>query len=476
MNVIKRIAVIAAALLLLAGCTKKTENAETQSTGPVIETTAGPEYTAPEIIDFDGYEYRIYAFEEGYGYLGNFAVEEDTGDTVVSAIYNRNLKVEDMYNVKISVAVKTDVMTQMQKCAISGDDFADLTSYCIRWQYQNNLYESAANLLNIETLRLESPWWDQDFNNEFTVNGILQSSVGDIIGTDEVCTTAYLYNKRIFEDVGHTSDELYGSVEKGEWTVERLVGYCSETTADINGDAKMDKNDRWGSSYDTGTMWILFVGSGYSTMQKTSSGEYEMTFDSEKGYDVFKRSLTLFDKNTSIHLETGAEAISAFKNGHTLFIPFLLGNNNQLRDMEDDYGIIPVPKYEAAQEQYYSEASIWTNTVYIPVMVSDLSRTGLITESLAYESQFDFQKAIYDVMLMEKYARDLQSQKMLELIFSTKKWSLDIAADISGLRSILGGLSSSQKDNFMSSVAKIQEQVGVKLDKFIENYASLAAQ
>lgn len=87
----------------------------------------------------------------------------------------------------------------------------------------------------MKPLRLESPWWDQDFNNEFTVNGILQSSVGDIIGTDEVCTTAYLYNKRIFEEIGRTSDELYGAVEKGEWTVERLVGYCNETTADISG-------------------------------------------------------------------------------------------------------------------------------------------------------------------------------------------------------------------------------------------------
>lgn len=477
---IKRTAVFAMAvfMLLAVGCgAENNAGADTETAQTTLLTSEVPAetaYPAPEKTDYEGYEYRIYAHEEGYGYLGNFAVEEDTGDTVVSAIYNRNLKVEDEYNIKISATVKTDVMDQMKKCAASGDDFADLTSYCIRWQFENNLIDCAANLLDITTLNLSAPWWDQDFNNEFTINGILQSSVGDIIGTDEICTTAYLYNKAIFETVGHTSDELYSSVGDGDWTIERFIGYCNETTADINGDTKMDKNDRWGSSYDSGTMWILFVGSGYSTMQKTSSGEYEITLDSERGYDIFSRSLALFAKNTSIHLETGTDAIAAFKNSHTLFIPYLLGNTDQLRDMEDDYGIVPVPKYDQTQKQYYSEASIWTNTVYIPQTVSDLLRTGLITEALAYESQFDFQKAIFDVMLMEKYARDPQSQQMLDLIFSSKKWSLDIAADISGMRSMLGQLSTTQKDTFMSSVAKIKEKVDQKLKDFVDNYAELA--
>lgn len=478
MNIMKYTASVLLLLLLVPGCSpvKNTgTGAETAESVPeAAETAAETILPAPEAADFEGYEYRIYAFEDGYGYLGNFAVEEDTGDTVVSAIWNRNLAVEDRYNIRISVTVKNDVLTQMKKNAAAGDDFADLANYCIRWQYQNDLMDCTADLLGIPTLRLDAPWWDQDFNAEFTINGILQSSVGDIIGTDEVCTTAYLYNREIFSAVGHASEELYKAVEDGEWTLEKMTGYCGETAADLNGDSKPDKNDRWGSSYDTGTMWILFVGSGYETMSKTASGEYEITLDSERGYDIFSRSLALFDPAVSIHLETGTDAIGAFKNGHTLFIPFLLGNNNQLRDMEDDYGIVPVPKYNAAQPRYYSEASIWTNTVFIPVTVSDLSRTGLITEALAYESQFDFRKAVYDVVLMEKYARDPQSQKMLGLIFSSKKWSLDIAADISGIRSVLGQLSSSQKDTFMSSVAKIEEQVGVKLTKFMDKFNELA--
>ena len=224
---IKRTALIAAAVLMFftAGCgTENDAGTDTETMQNGQSTNGDPvetEYPAPEITDFDGYEYRIYAYEEGYGYLGNFAVEEDTGDTVVSAIYNRNLKVEDEYNIKISVTVKTDVMNQMKKCAASGDDFADLTNYCIRWQFENNLIDCAANLLDIPTLNLNAPWWDQDFNSEFNINGILQSSVGDIIGTDEICTTAYLYNKAIFEAIGHNSDELYRSVNDGEWTIER---------------------------------------------------------------------------------------------------------------------------------------------------------------------------------------------------------------------------------------------------------------
>ena len=481
MNMKPLIAFILIVLLLASavGCSQEPAEAKTSTADSSASSQAEVEetqYPAPEIVDYEGYNFRIYAYEDGYGYLGNFVVDEDNGDAVDSAIYNRNTKIEDEYKIEITATVKTDVKTQLRKCMASGDDFADLTSYCIRWHLAENLIDCAINMLKIDTLRLDAPWWDQDFNSEFTINGVLQSSVGDIIGTDEVCTTAYLFNQAILGDVGHKSDELYGAVDDGSWTFDKLLSFSSDAAADVNGDGKMDSEDRFGLSYDTGTMWGLFVGAGYDTMEKTSDGGYKITLDSERAYDIFLGALQLFSDKTSIHLEDGKTAINSFKNGHTLFIPFLLGNNNQLRDMTDDYGIIPVPKYEESQDKYYSEASIWTNTIFIPITVGDSSRTGLIIEALAYESQFSFQKAVFDVLLMEKYARDAQSQKMLSLIFSSKKWSLDIAADISGFRSVLGDLSVSGKDTFSSSVAAALKKVDTKLKKFTDDYAELAKQ
>ena len=90
-----------------------------------------------------------------------------------------------------------------------------------------------------------------------------------------------------------------------------------------------------------------------------------------------------------------------------------------LRDMESDFGIIPYPKFDEAQTEYYSRVSYyWANVV--PTTNTHLEMTGAILEAFISYSARYVVPAYYDIALKTKYSRDEESVAMLDLIFENR--------------------------------------------------------
>lgn len=99
---------------------------------------------------------------------------------------------------------------------------------------------------------------------------------------------------------------------------------------------------------------------------------------------------------------------------------------NGMRDMADEFGIIPTPKYDEAQSEYcnYGGSPFY---MVVPPTTEDLSRTGAVLEMLAYTSVGVVDIAYYDVLLQGKISRDADTRRMLDLIFSTQIYQTPIA-------------------------------------------------
>ena len=52
------------------------------------------------------------------------------------------------------------------------------------------------------------------------------------------------------------------------------------------------------------------------------------------------------------------EQTERFINGNVLFFYGSMGSSSTLREMESDYGVIPYPKMDTAQENYISQIAI----------------------------------------------------------------------------------------------------------------------
>jgi len=141
----------------------------------------------------------------------------------------------------------------------------------------------------------------------------------------------------------------------------------------------------------------------------------------------------------------------------------------ELRDMESPFGILPMPKYDEKQENYYSYVESSGIIIGIPAN-ADLEFSGLVTEALAYESGSTLMPAFYDLCLTSKVLRDDESEGMLDIMFDNRVYDIGYIYQIGGLNSIFSGLVQSKSADFVSKYEKSQGTVEKALQKFIESY------
>ena len=114
-----------------------------------------------------------------------------------------------------------------------------------------------------------------------------------------------------------------------------------------------------------------------------------------------------------------------FANDQALFFMQLLDLVTYFRDMQTDFGILPLPKLDEEQDRYYSTIGSW-HSVFLcaPSVQADAERTGAILEALAYESYKTVTPAYYEKTLVGKYIRDDESREMVDIILSSHVYDL----------------------------------------------------
>ena len=94
----------------------------------------------------------------------------------------------------------------------------------------------------------------------------------------------------------------------------------------------------------------------------------------------------------------------------------MLGDTTYLRSMEDDYGIIPLPKLNKAQASYAGQAHDGSSAFGMPTTVRDGDMVAAFMEAMSAESYRYVTYAYYENALKVQYARDPVFAEMMDLI------------------------------------------------------------
>ena len=86
--------------------------------------------------------------------------------------------------------------------------------------------------------------------------------------------------------------------------------------------------------------------------------------------------------------------------------------------MEQDFGILPMTKYDVSQEEYYTHATAHTSAIGIPIVKTSegAEYTSVIMEAMAAEGFKQVRPIVYDVALKSKYTRDEESFEMVDIV------------------------------------------------------------
>lgn len=108
-----------------------------------------------------------------------------------------------------------------------------------------------------------------------------------------------------------------------------------------------------------------------------------------------------------------------FMNGQGLFLTESIGEAHIMREMRDDFGILPYPKYDEAQESYQTYICDGNTTGFSIPITTDAEKSGMILNALNALGMSDVSPEYYDRALKGKAARDNDSVAMLDIIFNS---------------------------------------------------------
>ena len=482
---------ILAALLLavmtlpvLTACgDSEAETAAAEQTG-TDTTAAEPEETAYKAdylpdVTYDGYVYRIISYEEYPAH-----VEELTGEVIDDAIFQRNTLIEETYDINISQELYpftdyskvTDLMTNAGRA--QSDDF-DLATLVFRGAYYGVLEGTIPAASSLPVADLTQPWYIQSTNEGVTIDGV--TLLGFTAFDINPGGTGLIFNKKIIIDMG--LEDPYDLMDEGTWTSDAMYKMAEAAILDIDGDGQMTKEDRFGfiTEWDRMSM-VAYAGSG-SLLVDIVDG-IPVASQAETLYDAFTKCSEYCSQN-GFMLDTFKEFGTAeasrvlgrdlFKEGKGLFVCTGTSSLTTMGDMEDDYGLVPFPKWTEEQERYYTMFDI--DIINVPLSCSqDLERVCVIKEALAVESLNINHPAYYENALKNRYLRDEKSLEMLEIITNSVVPDLGQNPWWDIVRTPWQDTLQKKGTDFASAVAKNMPKSQKAIDELMEMVESLKAE
>ena len=486
MKKIKKIKITALLLLvcfLSAACSsngaKSDKGASENDGASPVATEAATEIERPAIpdgTDYGGYEFKSLTRDGGgiYWNCVDIFVEEETGEPINDAVYKRNRILENKFNIEISQIKQTDVASFAQKLIKSGGDDFDALYSTMHGAGMLIQQGSLLNLLAIPHLDFNKPWWSKMSNDSITIGGKLYSAVGDITTMTNDATWVALFNKDLSKN--YELADHYQIVKDGEWTVDVLHENARTATKDLNGDGILTPEDQWGAIGQNECAYSLFAASGQFIVKKNADDLPTLVLNNDRTVSALTKVIDLMsDKTVYINADDyyGKYAnvwveitTNAFAESRCLYLITNIEIVKNLRGMEANFGILPLPKYDGAQERYYSTMQ-YNNAscMSIPITASDMERTGAILETWAAESVDTLTRAYYDITLKSKYSRDDESEDMLDLIFSTRVIDQGMFFNWAGLQGFFEGFAKKGTANFASQYEKAEPKWIAAIEK-----------
>ncbi|MFA6948272.1 MAG: extracellular solute-binding protein [Eubacteriales bacterium] len=490
----KRIpALILAALILsssLVSCgSAQPAAADTVTTAVTsADTAAAADTTAVQVKanvpeeDYEGADFLILTYDDGNlatRTYKNSDADTETGDTINDAIYKRNLTVEEDFNINISQFATGSVESVAKKAIMAGDSTYDLIISSI--SHIRGLASSGylINLYDVPYIDMTREYWDQNMSSELTIGGKLFCNTGDIAVYDDMRVVCSIFNKGLWEQNG--LEDPYELVLGGKWTLDKMIELGSNVTKDLNGDGVYDQNDLWGIMSEYGAGNDFFFASGERMVSLDADGNPKIVFDSERSISAAEKTLTFLLDSANVFLGDKIKSDDVWVTASLMFQQdqVLMRTTTfepvprDLRAMDTDFGVLPIPKFDEQQSDYHSFARSDIYVACVPSSVSSAERSGIITESLAAGSVATLTPAFYDISLQGKVLRDDASQSMLDIIFGSKVYDIGYLYSIGSFESMLSNIISSGKNNFASKLEGSLSKAQTSLDKLVDAYAEI---
>ena len=421
-------------------------------------------------------------------FLGRFTVDtfnetgiyapELNGEAVNDAVYERNRRVMDAYDFNIEYADRgnDNFLPDLKKAVAAGDDLFQGVLYGAYHLSQLVPTGHLLDLRSLDNLALDMPWWSNTMNEEISVGGRLYMTLNAFLFNAKVNLYHILFNQKLAENYGVKPADLYDKAREGAWTLDDYAGLITLANGDLNGDGVHDHQDLWGCGAESYTAYSVAVGLDVRFVEKDKDDIPHISAGEERNINGILQTLNLFADGEHILVTENITGIEGSKytyannmmvNGQ-LFT--MIGSlRSFIRDMEDDYGVLPMPKRTEEQENYRHITTVYNAPVLaLAVTCREPEKAAFVCEALAYDSYYETLPVFYENFLNTKMVRDDESVEMLRIIHDSVTFELSGLYILDAFVTPLTSAAQSHKTDFASTVAAASEKAETKLAGIVE--------
>ena len=436
-------------------------------------------------VDLGGADFTFLVVGEAYdSYWQSKEIfaENENAEPINDAVYRRNRIIEDIYNIAIKENRSDSTFaTKIRNYVNANDTGYDIMMPPLNLAAQLSREKLFEELSNIQNLDVDMPWWDHMIKTDLSIMGKQYFTVGDISILDKEATRGIFFSKKLIDDLNLESP--YDLVKNNEWTCDNFGEMAKKASKDLDGNGVINELDQFGILSEIGNSRNFINAFGGRLASLDKNGIPQLTVNNEKIVDYFtKINELLYDTNLTFTVASTISktsksysdiwqiTINMFSEDRALFLPIGLNNLRTFRSMESDFGLLPNPKYDENQTEYYSPLYCGASaTVCFPINNTGNDNAGLIVEALCAESYITLKPAYYEICLKGKYVRDSESEAMLDLIFKNRIYDLGIIYNLGNISSMFETLVNKKSNDIVSAYMKVEKAAQSDLDALVNN-------
>ena len=411
-----------------------------------------------------------------------------TDSTLNEAVRERNNRINEKLGITVKAVAVDDVTTTLNQAlqAATGDFdiampfFASAASIA-----QQGSFYDLKDFEEKGIIDLSAPWYDQNANEALSIQNRLYFTVSDMSIMQKINSCAMTYNPALIEQIRPGLD-LFRMVIDGDWTFDLMMEIGKEFAGDADGNGELNYLDNWGFASGYNDAPYFYLASGEKFCTKDENDNPIIAIGNDRSLTVSQKILeSLQDKTWVIHAqELTSQGVASseiwnvildvFGEERAIFRISAFSAIKKLRAYDMDYQIVPMPKMDADQTDYYTPASGGYGIV-IPNYLSeeDANFSAYMIDTLSATGKQYIATAYYDQILKRKDALsdEDKSVDMLDLIFDNIVYDVGYVYDFSGLRSIHQTLMTTSSTDIVSNLESIRSAVQAKIDEVIAQYS-----
>ena len=483
------LAVLASPALCACGESKPNTDPSAENTTSDIPAAVEAEENAPapEETAYDpGIEQKDYAGRtftimdrspdsSGWWISMDVYSEELNGEPLNDAVFNRNETVNAYFNVKITPFTIPDgnFLATLRNSASAGDHIADLAMLTLATSITSAKSSLLFDLNGFDAFHRDAPYYTGSILDDTSILGRNYLAVGDMTLVANEGTWSMMYNKQVAENYEITG--LYDMVREGKWTADQFYALTKDIGTDLDGNGTTDLNDFFGM-LTTGDAYTGFLYAlDYRVLDKDENDAYVFCgFTERLATAAEKINMILNDDRITCHGQLGGDWSvfqKMFEANQSLFYSEVLQCVTRLRNMDVDFGVLPLPKLDEVQSAYHTNIHSWaSDALTIPTVAEDPEMSAGVFEYLSFASMSTLKPAYYEKVLTYKAMRDEDSVEMLDYLLDGRVVDIGYLDNTGTIYSGLVSQISSGKIEIASFFQKWEKPAKKQLEKFMSSF------